>query len=105
MARSHDMIKGEVTMRQRSFWMVLFSFWMLGLNALLEAAPPVVTDVSPSSGPRSGGTVVMITGSGFTGATAVSFGGTPATNFQFISDTSITATSPAHTPAPVFVSV
>jgi hypothetical protein len=39
---------------------------------------------------------VTITGNGFTGATAVAFGGAPAA-FHFVSDTQITATSPAGT--------
>jgi hypothetical protein len=60
-------------------------------------AVPTVTSVTPGTGDVKGGTVVTITGSGFTGATAVAFGGTPATSFTVHSDTSITATTPAHT--------
>jgi Bacterial Ig-like domain (group 3)/IPT/TIG domain/Tyrosine-protein kinase ephrin type A/B receptor-like len=56
---------------------------------------PVVTGVSPASGPLAGGTSVTITGSGFTGASAVAFGATAATSFTVNSDTSITATAPA----------
>ncbi|WP_295854411.1 IPT/TIG domain-containing protein [Tardiphaga sp.] len=40
---------------------------------------------------------MTITGTGFTGATAVNFGATPATGFTLNSATSITATSPAGT--------
>ena len=40
---------------------------------------------------------VTITGAGFTGATAVDFGSTKATSFTVVSDTEITATSPAGT--------
>jgi large repetitive protein len=58
---------------------------------------PVVTGISPASGPLSGGTSVTITGSNFTGATAVSFGGTAAASFTVSSDTSITAVIPAAT--------
>lgn len=56
---------------------------------------PTVTGVSPSSGPAAGGTAVTITGTGFTGATAVAFGGAPATSFTVVSGTQIQATAPA----------
>ncbi|MEU5853548.1 IPT/TIG domain-containing protein, partial [Saccharopolyspora shandongensis] len=58
-------------------------------------AAPVVTSVVPSLGPTTGGTVVTLAGAGFTGATGVTFGGTPATSFTVNSDSRITATSPA----------
>ncbi len=56
---------------------------------------PVVSKLSPVSGPASGGTAVTITGTEFTGATAVSFGGTPAASYKVLSATSITAVAPA----------
>ena len=40
---------------------------------------------------------MTITGTGFTGATAVDFGTTAATNVTVVSDTTITADSPAGT--------
>lgn len=55
---------------------------------------PAVTGVSPGTGPSPGGTVVAITGSGFSGATAVTFGGADAWGFSVHSDGSITAVSP-----------
>ena len=58
------------------------------------AAAPAVTSVSPSSGIDSGGTSVTISGSGFTGATAVTFGSKLANGYTVDSDTEITATSP-----------
>jgi uncharacterized repeat protein (TIGR02543 family) len=61
----------------------------------LASVYPAVTGISPASGPVSGGTPVTITGSGFIGATGVSFGGTAAAGFTVSSDSSITATSPA----------
>lgn len=61
----------------------------------ITAAAPSVTSISPTSGPASGGTSVTITGTGFNGATKVSFGSTAASNFNVDSDTQITATSPA----------
>jgi FG-GAP repeat/IPT/TIG domain len=55
---------------------------------------PGVTNVRPSSGPLSGGTAVTIAGTGFTGATAVTFGLDAATSFTVNSPTSITAVAP-----------
>ncbi|MFL6374365.1 MAG: IPT/TIG domain-containing protein [Pyrinomonadaceae bacterium] len=72
-------------------------------NAPIPA--PSVTGVSPTSGSTSGGTSVVITGSNFTGATAVSFGGTAATSFTVNSATQITATAPAHAAGTVDVTV
>jgi hypothetical protein len=60
------------------------------------ASAPAVTAVSPSTGSTAGGTVVTVTGTNFTGANAVSFGGIPASGFTVTSSTSITATSPSH---------
>src|SRR5262249_3889983 len=59
-------------------------------------ALPTVTAISPTSGPTAGGTSVTITGTGFTGATAVTFGGTAAGSFTVNSDTQVTALGPAH---------
>ena len=61
------------------------------------AAAPLVTPVSPARGEPAGGTSVYITGSGFTGATAVKFGTKAATSFTVNSDTQVTATSPSGT--------
>ncbi len=60
-------------------------------------AGPLISGVSPASGPTAGGTSVTITGAGFTGATAVYFGTTPASNFVTNSDTEITASIPPGT--------
>ncbi|HEU5003587.1 MAG TPA: IPT/TIG domain-containing protein [Actinomycetota bacterium] len=61
------------------------------------AGTPVVTKLTPNTGRPSGGTVVTISGSGFTGATGVTFGGRAATAVAVQSDTSIVATAPAGT--------
>ena len=58
---------------------------------------PAVTGLSLASGPAAGGTFVTITGTGFTGATAVEFGTAAATNVAVVSSTTITADSPAGT--------
>ena len=64
------------------------------------APAPSVTGFSPTSGPV--GTSVTISGTGFTGATAVAFNSVPAT-FTVDSDTQITATVPATTSGPIGV--
>ena len=57
-------------------------------------AAPIVSGLSPTGGPAAGGVLVTLTGSGFTGATSVTFGGQTAT-FTLVSDTTITATAPS----------
>jgi subtilisin-like proprotein convertase family protein len=56
-------------------------------------ATAAVTSFTPTSGPV--GTAVTLTGTGFSGATAVAFSGTAATSFNAVSGTQITATVPA----------
>jgi hypothetical protein len=58
-------------------------------------ALPIITGISPSFGPISGGTIVTITGFNFTEATAVFFGTASAASFVVNSDTQITAVSPS----------
>ncbi len=57
--------------------------------------PPSVSGLSPTSGASSGGTMVTIYGSGFTGATAVNFGTVAAASFNVVSADEITALSPS----------
>ena len=56
------------------------------------AEGPGLTSISPAA--ELPGTVVTLTGTGFTGATGVSFNGTAATGFSVVSNTQITATVP-----------
>ncbi len=56
--------------------------------------PPQVTGINPKGGPVGGGTTVTITGSGFTGATAVNFGTVAGTAVTVASDTQLTVVSP-----------
>lgn len=64
-------------------------------NPYSATAVPVVNGLSPATGPAAGGTDVVITGSGFTGVTAVKFGTLAATKFVFITDAKIYAVAPA----------
>ncbi|HEX4015252.1 MAG TPA: IPT/TIG domain-containing protein [Frankiaceae bacterium] len=57
---------------------------------------PTVTSLNPTSGPTTGANAVTITGTNFTGATAVKFGTTPAA-FSVTNATTIAATAPAGT--------
>jgi hypothetical protein len=70
-----------------------------------SSTSPTVTKVEPNAGPLAGGTSVTVTGTNFTGATAVKFGATSATGFKVNSATSITATSPAEAAGTVDVTV
>ncbi len=65
-----------------------------------DAPAPVVTSVAPGFGPDAGGTLVTITGSGFIGTGRVRFGTVPVTRFSVVSDTVVTAVTPAQPPGP-----
>lgn len=67
--------------------------------------PSVVDTVTPSTGLAAGGTAVVIEGSGFEGATGVTFGGTPGTAFEVVDDTEVHVTTPAHAAGAVAVVV
>jgi IPT/TIG domain/Listeria-Bacteroides repeat domain (List_Bact_rpt) len=67
----------------------------VGADVFTVVAPPTITAISPTAGPTLGGTTVTITGTGFTGATRVTFGGVTATSPTVISSTEMTAVSPA----------
>ena len=59
------------------------------------APVPLVSGLSVHTGPAAGGTAVTISGSGFSGATAVYFGAQTATGVNVVSGTEIQAVSPA----------
>lgn len=61
-------------------------------------SPPQVTGISPKGGPPGGGTTVTVTGSGFTGTTAVNFGPQAGTAVKVVSDTQLTVVSPPMSP-------
>lgn len=55
-----------------------------------------ITSVSPNSGIASGGTSITITGTGLSGATAVSVGGVPVLHYKVVNSETITAVTGAH---------
>jgi hypothetical protein len=56
---------------------------------------PTITTLSQATGPGAGGTALTITGTGFTGATGVTFGGVAGTAFTVTDATHIAVTTPA----------
>jgi IPT/TIG domain len=60
----------------------------------LIAPAPILTTVSPTSGPTTGGTSVTLTGQNFASGATVTFGGTAATSVVVVSTTQMTAKTP-----------
>lgn len=81
------------------------NFFTKAMSGTVTTPNPTVTGLSPSVGTTAGGTSVVVTGTNFSGATAVSFGGTNATGFAVNSATQITATAPAGSAGVVNVTV
>jgi len=71
----------------------------------LLSLTPQVMNVDPSQGIVCGNASVTITGTNFTGATAVYFGNIPAISFSVISDSQIIAVSPVEPAGTVDISV
>ena len=65
-----------------------------GLPTFVPTVSPTVAFVGPTRGPARTDTGITITGTGLTGATAVSFGLKPAAAFTVNNDSSITAVPP-----------
>ena len=71
-------------------------------GAFTYSAPlPILTGLTPASGPAAGGNTVTLNGSGFqlhgAGAATVTFGGVPATGVVVLGDTALTCAVPAGT--------
>jgi hypothetical protein len=68
--------------------------------------PPVILTVSSPTGSVSGGTRVHISGTGLAGATSVTFGGVPSSEFTVRnSGTMVTAVAPAESPRTVVIAI
>ncbi|MBD9402357.1 autotransporter domain-containing protein [Comamonas sp. CMM02] len=92
----------------------LHAFWRKGLLILSlllcssyvhAQGAPTVAGVGPNSGSTTGGDSVILTGTNFTGATAVRFGEKSATGFSVNNATTIRATTPTHAAGAVTVEV
>jgi len=68
---------------------------------------PVISSLTPNTGPLEGGSSITITGANYTNVVSsiVSFGGVSATNVIVLSPTTLTCTTPAHSVGVVDVSV
>jgi hypothetical protein len=84
----------------RATALVLTAFTVFALSCGKSPTSPSsgvqVSGVSPGSGSTLGGTSVTISGSRFAAGATVTFGGAPATNVTFVSDTQLTAVTPQH---------
>ena len=78
---------------------------MTGTFTVIEAPAPIIASFDPASGPAAGGTSVTIIGSRFANGASVRFGDTPAAGVVVAGPTQITATSPAHGPGEVNITV
>ena len=73
---------------------------------MTNSITPTITGISPAEGSLMGNIRITITGSGFTGTTAVNFGKAGATDIEVISDSMIRVTNPnTATSGPVDVEV
>ncbi len=79
-------------------------FGRMTVNAVTAAAPSI-DKFTPSSAPTAGGTVVLISGSGFQNDAVVRFGAVNAVSTIFNSSSSLTAFTPAHAAGTVLITV
>lgn len=66
---------------------------------------PVVSSISPNSGPVTGGTTVKILGSGFQSGASVKFGGIASNSVTLVSSTEIQAVAPVSSAGTVTIDV
>ncbi|MBI5066834.1 MAG: IPT/TIG domain-containing protein [Deltaproteobacteria bacterium] len=77
---------------------------LLAAGYAYVAPPPALAGLSPAAGPVSGGTAVLLAGSGFQQGLTVTFGGVPAL-VGAVTDTSASVSAPAHAAGPVTVAL
>ena len=76
-----------------------------GKDPAIHSALPKIALVTPAQGPSSGGTKVVIQGSGLSSVNSVTFGGVPATAITEDSDDQVSTTTPPHAVGKVAVEV
>lgn len=69
------------------------------------SSQPVLSQLSPNTGPTAGGTSTVLSGVNFTGATQVLFDGIAGTSLVVNSDTQVTVVTPAHSTQSVNVTI
>jgi hypothetical protein len=90
---------GVCPVRKRTMVFVALLSALVALTlctAAQAASPPIISGLSATSGPASGGTYVIVTGTGFSEAQFVTFGGSQASSWWLDSDTRISVWAPAH---------
>ncbi len=65
-----------------------------GTNLITYEGVPTVGSLAPANGPKSGGTTVTLTGTGFLSATTVRIGGVVCGSLSLVSATSVTCVTP-----------
>lgn len=83
----------------------LVLFFLTNCESSGSTAAPTITVVNPITGSSSGATSVVITGTGLSGATSLTFDGVAATNLNVVNSTTIIAVVPGHTSGVVDVAV
>jgi hypothetical protein len=91
------------------------SYWVQVINpvqsvnsntvTITVTPPPTVSAVSPTAGALGGGTIITITGTGFSSGATVALGGAAATSVMVVNGSTITAVTPAHPAGTVSVVV
>jgi hypothetical protein len=96
-----DVLAGSLTLTWFTNQAIRFTF---GPPPPVPPAP-VVTGVSPLSGPSAGGTAVAVFGANMSAATAITFDGAPATSLIEVASSEVHCITPPGTPGPVDVAV
>jgi len=73
---------------------VVFCFALIGSTAFAQTNTPGIDSISPSQGPVAGGTLVTITGSGFTADTTAKFNRNSGIGIHVLSGSQLQVTTP-----------